>query len=444
MTFDLVLRGGRVASSISLDPGDVGIRDGKIAAVGDLAGAVAAEVLDVTGLVVMPGMIDTQVHFREPGLTHKEDLESGTRAALHGGVTSILEMPNTNPTTTDEAALNDKLARAAGRAWANYGFFVGATAENADELYRLEMLPGTPGIKVFVGSSTGSLLVDDENDLYRVFRSGRRRIPVHSEDETRNRAMRAAYTGHDPKDHPHVRDAESAEISTRRLLRICADTRRPLHVLHVSTGTEPALIAEAKRAGLPVTAEVTPQHLYFAGPEDYERLGTLLQMNPPIRSAEHREGIWRALEAGVFDVFGSDHAPHTLEEKAKEYPASPSGMPGVQTILPVLLTFVAQGRLSLGTVVRMACETPAALYDMVGKGSISVGYDADIAIIDPNRSYVFERSMVQSKCGWSPYEGETLTGAVEHVVVGGRLSIRDGERVGQPAGTMIRYAIYSR
>jgi dihydroorotase len=439
VTYDVLIRGGRLATSSGIHTGDVGIVGDRIAAIGDLGGASAARVIDATNLVVMPGVIDTQVHFREPGLEHKEDLATGTLAALCGGVTSILEMPNTNPTTTNPEALADKLDRAKGRASCHYGFFVGASTENAEQLGEYEKLPGTPGIKVFMGSSTGPLLVGEDDELRRALSSGRKRVPIHAEDEPRNKAARAAYTGNDPRDHPIIRDAESARLATNRILNLSEETGRPVHILHVSTADEPPLIAEAKRRGLNTTAEVTPQHLYFAAPECYEKLGTLAQMNPPIRSAEHREGLWRALAEGVFDVFGSDHAPHTLEEKAKPYPGSPSGMPGVQTLLPVLLTFVAQERLRLEDVVRMACENPAKLYGIVDRGRLEVGAFADITLVDPARSYVFERSMVKSKCGWSPYEGETLTGEVRYVLVNGKIGYEEGAPVGAPLGQMLDF-----
>lgn len=439
MTYDVLIRGGRIASSSGIAEGDVGIVGDRIAAVGDLAGASAAQVIDARHLVVMPGVIDTQVHFREPGLEHKEDLATGTLAALCGGVTAILEMPNTDPTTTTPEALADKLARAAGRASCHFGFFVGASTQNTEHLAEYERLPGTPGIKIFMGSSTGPLLVGEDEELRRALASGRKRVPIHAEDEPRNKAARAAYTGNDPRDHPIIRDAESARLATTRILRLSEETGRPVHILHVSTADEPPLIAEAKRRGLNTTAEVTPQHLFFAAPDCYERLGTLAQMNPPIRSAEHREGLWGALAEGVFDVFGSDHAPHTLEEKAKPYPGSPSGMPGVQTLLPVLLTFAAQGRLRLEKVVQMACEKPAELYNIVDRGRIQAGAFADITLVDPDRSYVFERSMVRSKCGWSPYEGETLTGHVQCVLVNGQIAYQDGEPVGNPQGQMLDF-----
>jgi dihydroorotase len=413
---DLAFRGARIVTGHRAEVADLGVKDGKIVALGDVG--PAAETIDAQNLTLIPGLIDTQVHFREPGPTHKEDIESGTRAALSGGVTSILEMPNTNPVTTTPEALADKLARAAGRAHCHYGFFVGASPANADHLAEYEVLPGTPGIKMFVGSSTGDLLVDDEADLKRVFASGHRRIAIHSEDESRNRRMKSEMQPTRPHQHPHVRDEESAVIATRRLLKLSAEANRPIHILHISTASEPGIIAEAKR-DQDVTCEVTPQHLWFAGPDAYDRLGTLAQMNPPIRSADHREALWQALNAGVFDVFGSDHAPHLLSEKSEPYPASPSGMPGVETMLHVLLTFVAEGRLDLQTVVKMACERPAALYGIKGKGRIEIGYDADLVLVDPSSSFTMTRDRVVSKCGWSPYEGETLYGRIEKVFLNG-------------------------
>ncbi len=440
MPFDLLLTNAQVVTPTGTAVGDIGITDGKIVALGALAGSEAAESIDCTGLTIIPGLIDTQVHFREPGLEHKEDLESGTRAALMGGVTSILEMPNTSPNTTDAITLQDKLNRAAGRAWSNYGFFIGASTENADQLGELEQLPGCPGIKIFMGSSTGSLLVSAEEDLRKVLQNGKRPCPIHAEDEARNRA-RKSLISEEPstREHPFLRDSESAIMATRQILRLSKETGRPVHVLHISTKEEPWIIDEARKAGVRATSEVTPQHLFFASPDCYDRLGSLAQMNPPIRSEEDRAGLWRALAEGLFDVFGSDHAPHTQEEKSKPYPASPSGMPGVQTLLPVLLTFVAQGRLALEKLVRMSSTRPAEIYSIQGKGSIAVGMDADLTIVDVNRKWTFERAQVESKCGWSPYEGETFTGAVEHVILGGSVAVRSGERIAKPTGQMLEF-----
>lgn len=440
MIFDSIFRNVQILSSAGIHEADIAIKDGKIAEIGSLAQASARDTEDVRGLLVMPGGIDTQVHFREPGLEYKEDLASGSLAALHGGITTYLEMPNTKPETTTPEALQDKLDRAAGRSWVNYGFFFGASPSNASKLAQYELLPGTPGVKVFMGSSTGDLLVATDEQVEAVLSHGSRRVAFHSEDEARNVARKSLISNNPSvMEHPYLRDAESARLCTERLLRICERTNRPVHVLHISTADELPLLQKAKERGLPVTCEVTPQHLWFAAPEAYEKLGTRVQMNPPIRSAEHRAAIWKALEDGLFDVFGSDHAPHTLEEKAKPYPASPSGMPGVETMLPVLLTFAAEGRISYRTIAKMLCETPAELYTMRGKGRIEPGFDADLTFIDPSRSYQVDEKTLHSKCGWSPYHGETFTGRIEAVVVQGSLAVQSGQTVGTPKGKVVDF-----
>ena len=439
MAFDVLIRNGRIVSSQGVDSADIGISGGRVVAVGDVPND-AAEVIEAKDLLIFPGIVDTQVHFREPGMEHKEDLESGTRSAILGGVTTIFEMPNTNPTTTTKEALEDKLKRAAGRAWCDYGFFVGASAENLDDLAALEMLPGSPGIKIFMGSSTGSLLVGEEELVRKALSNGSRRVSVHSEDEKRLSERKKQFANStSPSDHPMIRDAESARISTERLLRLSEETGRPVHILHVSTLDELPLIRRAKRQIGRVTAEVTPQHLFFAAPECYERLGTHAQMNPPIRTKEHRDALWAALDEGLFDIFGSDHAPHTLDEKAKPYPQSPSGMPGVQTMLPVLLTFVSQGRLKLEDIARMGAENPATLFGIRDKGRIAERYDADLVLVDPSKKVVFERSMVASKCGWSPYEGETLCGWPVRVILRGRTVMQEGGLISPPAGRPVQY-----
>lgn len=441
MRFDLVLRGGEVASSESVVRADVGIVGERIAEIGDLTSANAATVLDCAGLTVLPGIIDTQVHFREPGMEHKENLESGSRAAVFGGATTVFEMPNTDPPTTSPEALRDKLRRAEGRAWCNYAFFIGATPDNAGRLAEYEMLPGTPGIKVFMGSSTGSLLVASDDALRKVLRSGKRRIAVHAEDharlEERKRLLSAKPTA---AEHPLLRDAECARKATDRLIALCRETGRPVHILHVSTADELPMIRAAKEEGLPVTAEVTPQHLWFAAPDAYRKLGSLVQMNPPIRTVEHREAIRKALAEGLFDVVGSDHAPHTFDEKTKPYPQSPSGMPGVQTLVPVMLTLAAEtGILDIKGFVALACEGPARIYGIQGKGRVAPGYDADLCAVDLNSRRTFDWKLVQSKCGWSAFEGESLTGWPVHVVVGGTVAIRNGAIQGKPAGNPCRF-----
>lgn len=439
MPFDLIIRNALLTTSEHQEIGDLAVQDGKIAAIGSV-GESAAEEIDATGLTLIPGLIDTQVHFREPGLEHKEDLESGTRSAILGGVTSIFEMPNTNPNTTTAETLQDKLNRANGRAWCDYSFFVGATTENARELSHLELLPGTPGIKIFMGSSTGSLLVADDDHLRQVLRNGTRRTPIHAEDETRNRDRKSLISDQPhPREHPFLRDAESARLATQRILALSEETDRPVHVLHVSTADELPLLEQAKLKKLGTTCEVTPQHLWFYAPECYDRLGTLAQMNPPVRDSLHQMALRQAVHEGLFDVFGSDHAPHTLEEKAQPYPKSPSGMPGVQTMLSALLTLAQQGLMDIQTIVRMACENPAKIYGIKDKGFLQVGYDADLVLIDPYKKAMFERSMVASKCGWSPYEGETFIGWPIHVLLRGQAAVRDQALVAQPAGQPVTF-----
>jgi dihydroorotase len=444
MQFDLVVRGGTVVSSGGSKLADIGINNGVIEEIGDLSGAHSASSFEAGGLSVLPGFIDTQVHFREPGLTQKEDLESGTLGAICGGVTTIFEMPNTQPATTSIAALQDKLSRAQGRAWCDYSFFVGASRENVSSLRELEMAPGTPGIKIFVGSSTGSLLVEDDELLEAVLQHGSHRCSLHSEDEPRLRSRAALYLSNfGVGQHHWLRDAEAATLATKRILKLAKSTGRPVHILHISTGDELPILAEAKTNGLDVTCEVTPQHLTFTAPEAYDRLGSFVQMNPPIREAYHREALWRGLSEGIFDVFGSDHAPHTLEEKARPYrpghDGSPSGMPGVQTMPRVLLRFVQEGRLSVQQVIRMGCERPAELFGLAGKGRIQVGFDADLVVTNLQESAEFRRSEVLSRCGWSPYEGMTLAANAKAVFLRGQLAAQDGRPVGSPNGLAARF-----
>lgn len=439
MAYDRIIRGGRVVTGTGVYTGDIGIRGGKIVAIGDLGEGTAPDVIDARHLHILPGVIDTQVHFREPGMEHKEDLESGTRAAIHGGVTTVFEMPNTNPTTTTQEALDDKLKRAEGRAWCDYAFFVGAGTDNIDQLEALEVAPGTPGVKVFVGSSTGSLLVPDDEHIRRVFEAGHYRTAIHSEDSFRLEERKSLISANPhPREHPFLRDAECARLSTERVLRLSQETGRKVHILHISTLDELPLLAEGKKIG--ATCEITPQHLWFFAPDCYDRLGTLTQQNPPIRSDEHRMALRHALRQGLFEVIGSDHAPHTLEEKGQPYPKSPSGMPGVQTLLPVMVTLaIEDGLLDLPTLARMTSEMPAKLYGIEGKGGIQIGNDADLVLTDLYAKRKVDRSMIQSKCGWSPFEGEILQGWPTHVFLRGEPAIMDGERMGSPAGRVVKF-----
>ncbi|MEE8535573.1 MAG: dihydroorotase, partial [Kiloniellales bacterium] len=377
------------------------------------------------------------VHFREPGHEHKEDLESGTRAAALGGVTAVFEMPNTKPSTLTAEDLADKLERAHGRAWTDHAFFIGATAENLDELARLERLPGCCGVKIFMGSSTGSLLVDDDETLLQVLRAGRRRTAVHAEDEERLRERLALVRGGASVDqHPVWRDQEVVFKATTRLMGLARRAGRPVHVLHVTTGAEMALLAQNRDLA---TVEVTPQHLTLAAPDCYERLGTLAQMNPPIRGEGERDALWRALAGGVVDVVGSDHAPHTREEKAGDYPATPSGMPGVQTLLPLLLDHLNAGRLSLERLVDLTSAGAQRIYGLAGKGRIALGYDGDLTLVDLTARREITGDWLAAKCGWSPFEGTTVTGWPMATVIRGRIVMRDGELIGPPAGRPVRF-----
>jgi dihydroorotase len=346
-------------------------------------------------------------------------------------------MPNTKPATTDAAALADKLRRATGRAWCDFAFFLGATEENAAALGEIECLPGSAGIKVFMGSSTGDLLVAEEEVLGRILASGRRRVAVHAEDEARLRErLELVRGGADPSLHPVWRDAECALRATRRLVRLAREAGRRVHLLHISTGAEMAFLAQHKDIA---SVEVTPQHLSLAAPDCYARLGTLAQMNPPIRDAGEREALWRAVSAGVVDCIGSDHAPHTLAEKAKPYPQSPSGMPGVQTLLPIMLDHVGGGRLTLERLVDLTSAGPARVYGIAGKGRIAVGYDADLTLVDLAARRTISIGMMASKCGWTPFEGMRVTGWPVTTIVGGRIVMRDGELIGTPTGRPVRF-----
>lgn len=437
MRYDLVIRNGMVATPNGIEAIDIGVRGGKIVALGTLSLAETAQSFDANGLTVLPGVIDTQVHFREPGLEHKEDLASGTAAAAMGGVTAVFEMPNTKPSTATTEELNDKLKRAAGRAHCDYAFYVGATAENVEMLPELEKLPGCAGVKLFMGASTGDLLVADDATLERVLRHGKRRMAVHCEDEYRMRDRKhltevAGATAHL---HPEWRDAESALIATRRLVTLARKVGRRVHVLHVTTWQEMDYLVDHKDIA---TVETTPQHLTLAAPDCYDRLGTYAQMNPPIRSAEHRDGLWRALRAGVVDVIGSDHAPHTKEEKAKPYPQSPSGMPGVQTLLPLLLDHMNQGRLSLQRLIDLTSAGAQRIFGLTAKGRIALGYDADFTVVDLKAKKIIEDSWLQSKCGWSPFTGMTVTGWPMATIIRGRFAMRDGE-LQAPIGAPLRF-----
>jgi dihydroorotase len=436
MSFDLLIRGGIAATPSGIAEADVGVRDGRIAAIGSLGNAKAADIFDAKGLYVLPGVIDSQVHFREPGNEHKEDLETGSRAAVLGGVTAVFEMPNTSPPTTTRAAIGDKLARARGRMHCDYAFYVGATPANVGALGELERLPGVCGVKAFLGSSTGTLLLNRPDDILAALKAGGRRMAVHSEDEDRLEARKGLRVASDPRSHPVWRDAEVARASTERVLRLAREAGRRLHVLHVTTLDELSLLAGSRDFA---TVETTPQHLTLAAPDCYERLGTYAQMNPPIRGPEHREALWKAVREGLVDVIGSDHAPHAREEKDRAYPDTPSGMPGVQTLATILLDHVNAGRMTLERFVDLTSAGAARIFGIAGKGRIARGFDADFTIVDLKKKRRIENSWIASRCGWTPFDGMETTGWPVAAMIRGRMVMRDHVLTAEGQGAPVRF-----
>jgi dihydroorotase len=422
-TYDLILKGGTVVNQDGEGQRDLGIKDGRIAGIGSFDGSQAGKVINVAGLHILPGVMDTQVHFREPGLDHKEDLESGSRAAVMGGVTSVFEMPNTNPLTTSEAALADKVRRGHHRMHCDFAFWVGGTRENVKDIPELERLPAAAGIKVFMGSSTGDLLVEDDQGVRDILSTTRRRAAFHSEDEFRLRDRQGERVEGDPSSHPIWRDEIAALQCTQRLVSIARETGAKIHILHLSTAEEVDYLIDHKDVA---SIEVTPHHLTLTD-EAYHRLGTLVQMNPPVRAPRHSERLWWGLQQGILDIFGSDHAPHLLEEKQKTYPASPSGMTGVQTLVPIMLDHVNAGRLSLARFVDMTSAGPARLFQTARKGRIAVGYDADFTVVDLKHKETIRNEWIASKCGWTPYDGKKVTGWPVGTIVRGQRVMWEGE-----------------
>ena len=435
-SFDVLIRGGTVVNHDGIGSRDIGVRAGRIEAIGQLGNASAPEIIEARGLHVLPGVIDSQVHFREPGLEHKEDLESGSRAAVAGGVTCVFEMPNTKPLTTTAETLADKVRRAHHRMFCDFAFYVGGTRENIGDIPALENLEGSAGIKVFMGSSTGDLLVDDETSLDHIIAALSRRAAFHAEDEDRLKERMHLRRPGDPSSHPEWRDEQAALIATTRLVRLAEKHRKRVHVLHISSAAEMAFLADHKQFA---TVEVTPHHLTLAAPDCYERLGTYVQMNPPVRDERHRAAIWAALAYGIVDVLGSDHAPHTRAEKDVAYPQSHSGMTGVQTLLPIMLDHVNAGRLSLERLVDLTAHGPQRIFNIAGKGRIAVGYDADFSIVDLKRREKITNAWIKSRCGWTPYDGVTVTGWAVGTIVRGRRAMWEGEIARQADGESVRF-----
>ncbi len=434
---ETVLAGGTIVTRDGLRQADIAFRDGTITAVGREASG--GRELRVDGLTVLPGVIDSQVHFREPGHPDKETIETGTRAAILGGVCTVFEMPNTSPPTTTADALDDKLRRARRRAWTDHAFFVGAGCDNIADLAELERLPGCSGVKIFMGSSTGTLLVSDDASLARVLASGTRRCAIHAEDEERLRERLAQVReGAGVDTHPDVRDPVAAVRATQRILRLARAAGRPVHVLHISTADELPILAAAKDIA---TAEATPNHLTLTAPECYRELGALAQMNPPVRDKVHQDSLWEeGIRGGIIDVIGSDHAPHTLAEKALPYPRSPSGMPGTQTLLPIMLDHVHHGRLTLERLTDLVARTPARIYGARRKGVLAEGYDADFTVVDLHATRTIRNDWIVSPAGWTPFDGKSVRGWPVMTFVRGHLVMREDEVLGEPVGRPVAFA----
>ncbi|MBA3697965.1 MAG: dihydroorotase [Planctomycetes bacterium] len=437
-TYDLIISGGTVVNHAGRTQTDVAIRAGRFAAIGDLREAKTAARFDARGLTILPGVIDTQVHMREPGLEHKEDLASGSAGAALGGVTGVFEMPNTKPSTTTAAALQDKLDRAAGRMWVDHAFYMGGCAENADQLAELERVPGCSGVKVFMGSSTGSLLVADDATLDRVLRSIRRRMAVHCEDEPRLIERRSVITatGATAHLHPVWRDELTALRATTRLVTLARKHGKRVHTLHITTAEEMDFLRENRDIA---SVEVLANHLTLAAPECYDRLGAFAVQNPPVRDERHRAALWAAVNDGTVDVVATDHAPHTKAEKDLGYPGCPAGMPGVQTLVGVMLDHVAKGRLSLERLVDLTSAGAQRLFGLVNKGRIACGYDADLTIVDLNAKHTITNEEMATKAGWTPFAGMTVQGWPMATIIRGNVVMRDGQLIGKAGGVPMRF-----
>ena len=430
--YSLIIKNGTCYIDGKFIKADIALSGNKIKKIGKIE-LNSSKVFDATNKVVLPGIIDTQTHFREPGSTDVEDLESGSRAAVLGGVTSLFEMPNTNPPTSNLIEFDRKLQLAKNRMHSNYAFYFGATPENTDQLSKLKDLEGCCGVKLFAGSSTGKLLVDKEADIEKVISNSDRIISIHSEDEEILKLRKKFIKKGNVHSHPEWRNTECAISSTRRVVKIAERYNKKIHVLHVTTKEEVDFLAMHKKN---VTFEITPQHLTLYAPDCYDKLGTYAQMNPPLRTKEHYDRLWVAIKNNVVDVLGSDHAPHSKENKDKEYPNTPSGMPGVQTIFPIMLHHVNSGKLSLEQLIKLMCENPCRIFGIKDKGYIKENFDADLTIVDMNKEQIIKNEMMASKCGWTPFNNYKVKGFPIGTIVNGNLVMSEGKIIltaqGQP------------
>jgi dihydroorotase len=436
-SYDLLIRDGIAVLPWGMEPTHIGVRDGRIAALGIPATSAAAETIDASGLHVLPGLIDPHVHLRDPGDKAIESIPTGTKAAVLGGLAAVFDMPNTSPAITDAASLAWKQAYAERESWCDIGLYVGATKSNVAQLADLELAHGVCGIKVFAGSSTGDLLVEDDASIARVMRSGRRRISYHSEDEYRLRERKRLFETGDPyASHMEWRDEECAFLGTRRIMALARETGRPAHILHVSTAEELEYLKDFRDVA---TCEVLVNHLTQVAPDVYQVLEGFGVMNPPIRGRRHYEASWAAIRNGTVDTVGSDHAPHSRDKKRLPWPDCPAGLTGIQTLVPVMLDHVSAGRLSLPRLVDLMCAGPARVYGVLGKGRLAAGYDADFTLVDMRRRRRIENAWIASPCGWTPFDGMEVTGWPIATIVRGQAVMREDEVLGSPRGRLVRF-----
>ena len=432
---DLIVRNGTCFIDGNLSKYDIGVQNGKITHIGDLTKEKSSNTINADEKIVFPGLMDTQVHFREPGSVDAEDLHSGSRAAIVGGITSVFEMPNTNPPTTNFEEFKKKI-NIGKRMYCNHAFYFGATAENYEILEKLKNLEGCCGIKLFAGSSTGNLLVDKEEDIEKVFKYASKVVAVHSEDEEILKLRKKLIQKGDVKTHPVWRNEEVAISSTRKIVKIAKRLNKKAHILHVTTKDEVDFLSQNKGN---ITFEITPQHLTMYAPDCYDRLGSYAQMNPPIRDKSHYDRLWYAIRNDYNDTIGSDHAPHLKVNKEKQYPDSPSGMPGVQTILPVMLNHMNDGKIKLNQIVKFLCENPVKIFGIKNKGYIKKDFDADFTIVDLNKVIEIKNENIESKCGWSPFDGYKFKGTPIYTIIAGEIKMQDGKIIGEPTGKPLSF-----
>ena len=427
----ILIKNAHVVNEGSIQVQDLFIKNGRIEKIADTIETNADQTINAEGLHLFPGLIDDQVHFREPGLTHKADIFTESRAAVAGGTTSFMEMPNTVPNTLTQKLLQDKYDIAQDNSLANYSFFMGAANDNLDEVLKTNPRD-VCGIKVFMGSSTGNMLVDNEKALEAIFSQAPTLIATHCEDEATIQANLAKFKEQYGENvsiemHPLIRSAEACYLSSSKAVELAKKNNTRLHILHISTARETGLFEnniplEQKR----ITAEACIHHLWFSD-ADYKKKGNFIKWNPAVKTADDRDAILNAVLDGHIDVIATDHAPHTFEEKSQPYLQAPSGGPLVQHALQALLDLVKEGKLTLEQLVQKTAHNTAILFQIEQRGYIREGYWADLVLVDLNKPYTVTKENILSKCGWSPFENHTFTSTIEHTIVSGLLAYTDGK-----------------